>query len=257
MSKKHIRWIAILSLIGGVTLTTWLNLGLKALALPTEQIVKTLQPIPVFTIVDDQGVPLIGVDEKNKNQKVAGVFISQSDANKFFQQLQQQNPDVAKKVKVRLVNLGEVYKVAQNSQGQPDGLTFAYVPTQKEVEEAKKILTKGGQEYKGGVPLFVARAGKDQGYLSIEQNNQVVIPMFFEVSQLNQMVDRFKKEKPDLASSIKIEVVALETFLATMKESNDQNLTKFILIPSDDSIKAVQSSPNQPAATPTPKPGAK
>jgi hypothetical protein len=55
------------------------------------------------------------------------------------------------------------------------------------------------------------------------------------------MVERFKKEKPDLASSIKIEVVPLESVMATMQESNDEMLGKIVLVPSQESLQFIRS----------------
>jgi len=251
MKNKIIRTAATLGLIGGITLSMWSSLAGAGLALPMDKILKTLQPVPVFTLVDDQGVPLIAIDQKNKDKKITGIFISESDANKFFEQLQKQNPDIAKKVNVRLVSLGDIYKVAQEYENKPDGLTFSYVPNIKEVDEAKKIITANGQQYSGGVPLFVARGGKDQGYLTIQENNQVAIPFFFDYAELQNMLARFKKEKPDLAGSVKVEVVLLETIMQTMKQSNDDNLSKIILVPSRESIKAVQTSQGKTTTSPT------
>jgi len=39
--------------------------------------------------------------------------------------------------------------------------------------------------------LFVAKAGKKEGYLTIKQANQQVIP-FFSTEELQTMLDRFK-----------------------------------------------------------------
>jgi hypothetical protein len=245
--KSFLRWGATLSLVGATLLTSWLGNTLKALGLPTEQILKTLGPIPVFTIADDQGAPLIAVDEKNKNAKVTGVFVSKQDAQKFLEQLQKGNPDVAKKVKVQPVSLADVFKLVQANEKKPDGLNFAYVPSQTQVEAAKKLLSESGQQYQGGVPLFVARAGKDQGYLTVQQNNQTVIPMFFEKGRLEEMVARFKKDKPELASTVKIEVISLEGVIATLEQSNDASLGKILLIPSDETMQFIRDNqPNQP-----------
>ncbi len=64
--KSLIRWTATLGLVGTTMLTSLLGSYSKALALPEEQIVKTLQFVPVFAIADDQGVPLIAVGEKEQ-----------------------------------------------------------------------------------------------------------------------------------------------------------------------------------------------
>jgi hypothetical protein len=236
--KSLIRWSATLGVLGSAVLGSWLSFGLAALALPPAQILEKLQPVPVFAIADQQGAPLVATGKDNK--KVAGVFISQQDAQNFVQQLQKENPDLGKKVKVVPVSLGEVYQLAQANEKKPDGLNFAYVPTQTEVESAKKLLTDSGKQYSGGVPLFVAK-GEKGGYLTVLQNNQQVIPFFFEKVQLQQMVDRFIKEKPDIASTLKVEVVPLESVINTLQQSNEEMLTKIVLVPSEESIKFLRS----------------
>lgn len=102
------------------------------------------------------------------------------------------------------------------------------------------------------MPLYIARGGKEQGYLTIQQNNEQVIPFFFEQKQINEMVARFKKEKPDLASTVKIEVVPLENVLATLQQSNDAALKQIRFVPSDESQAFIRNminqAKNQPAA---------
>lgn len=238
--KSFIRWSATLGLIGTTLLASFAGPAQKALALPQEEVVKALQPVPVFTIVDSNGAPLIAVvGEGEEEAKVTGVFISQEDAQQFLQQLRENKPDVAQSVQVQPVSLGEVYKLAQQNAGQPEGLNFAYVPIEDEVQEAREIQ---GEEYQGGVPLFVARGGEDGGYLTIEQNNQSRIPFFFEKEQLEAMVTRFKSEQPDLASTVSIEVVPLERMIALLQQSDDEALTRIILVPTEESMNFIRSS---------------
>nr|WP_049858464.1 Tic22 family protein [Gloeothece citriformis] len=241
--KSIFRWSAALGLVSSTLLTPWLGGNFKALALPEQQIIERLQAVPVFTLADDKGVPLVAVVEND--QKVTGVFISQEDAKAFLEQLKKDNPQVAEKVKVQPVSLGQVYKL-QNSQKEPDGLIVSYVPDETEVESAKKLLSESGKEYQGGVPLFVAKAGEDQGYLTINQNNQQVIPMFFEKASVTAMVEQFKKQKPDLASTVKIEVIPLESVIETLESSDDQMLNKIVLVPSQETMNFIRANlPNQ------------
>jgi|GEM_PF-939238 len=244
MIKKILHSITKLSLISGLTIITSLSSSIKTLALPTEQIVKTLH-IPVFAVLDEQGQPLVGqVEDKDKDKKqfATYIFISQKDANEFFAQLKKTNPDLVKKRQVTFLPLDTVYQ-AQISQAKPNEVLFLYRPEQKEVEEAKKISSQTGQEYKGGVPLFVVRGvNKDQGYLTIKQKDQEVIPLFFELHQLELLLEQVKKNKPELAANLKIEVIPLEGFIASMKNSNDPIFGKFILVPSQETIKAVQAA---------------
>lgn len=218
------------SLVGATVLSCWLTQSSKLLALPQEVIVQKLRPIPVFTIADDQGAPLIASDEKEG--KVAGVFISRQDANGFIERLKKENPDLGKKVQVIPVSLGEIFELSEKNAKQKDAINFAYVPTKTQVEQAKKL----NNQYQAGVPLFVAKAGEDQGYLTIKQNDQEVIPFFFDQQQVQQLVDSFKKAQPNLASTVKIEVVILEGIIDAFKQGQDELLTKIILWPSTESI---------------------
>ncbi len=111
-------------------------------------------------------------------------------------------------------------------------------PTKVQVEEAKKIST----EYQGGVPLFVAKAGDDQGYLTIKQNEREIIPFFFEEDQVQKLIENFKKNQPDLASSVVVEVVPLEGMIAALQEGEDEMLTKIVLWPSQESLEFLRSN---------------
>jgi hypothetical protein len=242
MLRKILGLGATLSVIGGTFLA---GSNLSALALPKEQVLGKLNPVPVFTIADAQGAPLIATGEDNS--KVAGVFISKKDADAFIAKLKQENPDLGSKVQVIPVSLGEVYELEEQNQGKKDGLNFAYVPIANQVEAAKKILEQSGQKYQGGVPLFVAKGGDKQGYLTIQQDNKEVIPFFFDKAQVDQMIDSFKKQKPDMASSIKIDVVLLEGVITALAKNDDELLTKIVLWPTQETIEFIRSTtPQQP-----------
>lgn len=236
--KSWIRRSATWGLIGGVVLTSWLSQTFKVLGLPPEQVIELLQPIPVFTIADDQGSPLVAVGEDQ--QKYTGIFMSQNDAQQFFQQLQKDKPDIAQKVKVQPVSLGEIYKIQNSNANKPDSLKFAYVATANQIQSAQEILKANGQEYQGGVPLFVAKGGPDEGYLTIEQNNEQVIPFFFDRGQIQSMIDRFKQEQPEVAADVVIEVVPLESVMSTLTTSDDEMLTKIRFVPSAESQQFLQ-----------------
>lgn len=237
--KSLTRSLTTLSLIGTTILGSWLIQGVKVFALPKDVILEKLNPVPVFTVADSNGAPLIASTEDKK--KVAGVFISQADANSFVKKLKEENPDLGKQVNVVPVSLGEIFELTEANLTKPDGINFAYVPMPKEVDEAKKILTQNKKEYEGGVPLFVAKAGEDKGYLTIKQNDQEMIPFFFEENQVQNLINRLKKDQPDLASNIVIEVVPLEGVLSALKEGEDEMLKKIVLWPSQESIKFLRS----------------
>ncbi|MGF1541282.1 MAG: Tic22 family protein [Pleurocapsa sp.] len=244
MLKSLARWSATLGIIGTTILTSGITKDGIAFALPQDQVLQKLNPVPVFTIADEQGAPLVASGEDEA--KVAGVFISQTDAYNFVNDLKTKNAELAGKVQVVPVSLGEVYKLAESSESQENSLNFAYVPQEEAVNSAKTILQQAGQEYKGGVPLFVAKGGDDKGYLTIEQNSQQVIPFFFEKEQLDNMVAKFKEQKPEIAASVDIEVVPLEGVIETLEQSDDEMLNKIVLVPSTESLQFLQD--NVPAS---------
>jgi hypothetical protein len=199
-----------------------------------------LQKVLVFVIADDSGALLVAIDN---NKKLTGIFISQQDAQKFFEKLKKEKPDIAAKVKVNPISLAEIYKQAVANKNKPDSerIDFAYIPVPSEVESATQLLATSGKKYEGGVPVYAARGGKDNGYLTIQQNNEQVIPFFFERKEIEEMVNRFKREKPDLASTVTIEVNPLENLLSALQKSNDPQLGKIRFVPSEESVKFIQS----------------
>ncbi|MBE9202420.1 hypothetical protein IQ218_01700 [Synechocystis salina LEGE 06099] len=239
--KSLLRIGATLGLIGTTAVGTWLGTTFQALALPTEEVVKILQGVPVFTIVDAQGAPLVAVGDDN--EKVTGVFISQQEANGFLQELKNKTRRRSQ-VSVQPVSLGEVVKIAQTNANQPEPLGFAYVPIPAQVQAAQQMPNS---EYQGGVPLFVARGGEDQGYLTIQQENEQIIPFFLEASQIQQMVERFKQEQPAMANSIVIDVIAMENVISTLQSSNDEMLKQIRIVPTQEAIQFIRSlSAQQP-----------
>ncbi|RMF28243.1 MAG: hypothetical protein D6756_00515, partial [Cyanobacteria bacterium J083] len=141
MIKSLVRKGTALGLVSATVLGTWLTPNLKAIALPMQDILKKLNPIPVFTVADENGAPLVASSQQSQD-KVAGVFISPDDANTFVAKLKTENPELGKKVQVVPVSLGEIYKINQES-SQKEGsenLNFTYVPMKDQVDLAKSIL---------------------------------------------------------------------------------------------------------------------
>ncbi len=240
MIKPLIRWSITLG-VAGATFLSWGAIeNLIAIALPEAEVLEKLDPVPVFTIADEQGAPLVASGEDEA--KVAGVFISQEDANQFVNQLKTENPELAEKVRVVPVSLGEVYKLAETAQSEENALNFAYVPEEEAVASAKTIGEEPNkQPYQGGVPLFVARGGEGKGYLTIERNSKQVIPFFFDKKQLEEMVNRYKEQEPEIADNIEIEVHPLEGVVETLETGSDEILQKIVLVPSSESIEFLQN----------------
>ena len=241
--KALVRLGAVFSIVASTLIGPSLK-DMSALAIPAEQVLQKLAPVPVFTITDQNGSPLVASinREGDSNSSVAGVFISKSDADAFVERLKTENPDLAATVKVVPVSLGEVYEMSQSSQQNGQKLKFAYVPIRRQVESAKALLKQNGQEVGqfNGVPLFIAKGGPDNGYLTIQRGEQQVIPMFFNKEDLQGMLERAKTQQPDVFSSVQIEVVNLEGVIDALRNDDDPFLEKIIFIPPRESLEFVQ-----------------
>jgi hypothetical protein len=256
--KSLMRWGAVLSLVGSALLGPTLSGNMQALALPEEQVMQKLRPVPVFTITDAQGAPLIAsVANGGKQTSVAGVFISQQDANAFVEQLKTKNPQLAQSVKVVPVSLAEVYKMDKANQGKAERVDFTYVPMKQQVDSAVALLRQQGQQVNqfNGVPMFMATGGPENGYLTIQRGNEQVIPVFFKKEDLQAMLDKFKQQQPDLAAKVQIKVVNLEGVIDTLQKGNDQELNQIVLVPPRETLEFIRSLPQAPGQNPAkPKP---
>ncbi|HEY9817092.1 MAG TPA: Tic22 family protein, partial [Candidatus Obscuribacterales bacterium] len=179
--RSLMRWSTALGIVAGSLAGAVLTGTMPALALTEEQVMERLRSVPVFTITDESGSPLVAAPESATESgttpgvPVAGVFISQDDAENFLNNLQSQNPDLASNVQVVPVSLAEVYQLAVTSRQESAGVEFVFVPMVAEVESAVDILRTQGQDVNEfeGVPLFIARSLEGEGgFLTIESGQE-------------------------------------------------------------------------------------
>jgi hypothetical protein len=150
---------------------------------------------------------------------------------------------LAASARVTLVSLGEIYQISQANKDKPNELLFDYIPAPQQVESAKTVLRQTGQQVNefNGVPLFYARSVPENGVLTFQQGQEEVIPLFFNKEELQAAVDLFKQQQPNVTTTIKIEVVNLESVLEDLRTENDPFLSQMILVPSRESLEFVRS----------------
>ena len=246
--KSLVRLGAILGIVGCALLGPSPIGKMSALALPEPQILEKLREVPVFTITDAQGTPLVNSVPKqgqgqSGNASVARIFISQKDAQAFVEQLKTRNPQLAASARVTLVSLGEIYQISQANKDKPNELLFGYIPAPQQVESAKTVLRQTGQQVNefDGVPLFYSRTATEDGVLTFQQGQQEVIPLFFNKEELQAAVDLFKQQQPNVTTTLKIEVVNLEGVMEDLRTKNDPFLSQLIFVPSRESLEFVRS----------------
>ncbi|MGK7939935.1 MAG: Tic22 family protein [Crocosphaera sp.] len=238
--KSLIRWGVTVGLLSSTVLTSWLGQIPKALALPQEDVIKVLQPVIVFGITTEEGDPLVATPQENQN--VTPVFISQQDAKKYLDGLKANQPDIGNQFKVQPLPLGEMYRFALANSTDTQSFNLVYIPMQSAVESAKQVLNGNGQEYQGGVPLFTFQGATENSFAIMQQNNQKMIPFFFEKADIQRIADQMKKEQPENAATIKIQVIPLESVIGLLQAKDDEMLKQIQLIPSQETIKFIQEA---------------
>jgi nickel transport protein len=111
--KLLARWGLTLGLAGSVMFTSILGMNnLQALALPQEQVIKTLQEVPVFTLTNPKG-EFVVISRKDQSKTISqiGFFISKKDAQFFLEdRIKKENPQLASTIQITPVSLADYYK---------------------------------------------------------------------------------------------------------------------------------------------------
>ena len=241
--KSMARWCATLGLVSTTVLSSWFGTSNLALALPKDQIIQKLGVVPVFSIADREGNPLLFAVQNNANAAGMRVFINQEDAQKFVEQLKKDNPEVGNNFNnIIVVSLSKIYEINQENENNTNPLIFKFEPRPQEVESALNILRQEDEKVQKfmGVPLFFATVTKDdqEAYLRTEQG---VIPLFFDQEPLQRQLEEFKEKQPDLAANIEINVIALEEVIAYFQKEDNESLRKMVLVPSESSLTFIES----------------
>jgi hypothetical protein len=281
--KALVRWGAILSLVSGTLVGPSLIKQMSAMALPEEQVIKQLTNVPLFMITNQQGQPLTyaapnptSPTDKAKQVQVFTFFVSQSDAQTALTTLKNGKPDLAKVAKVSPASLSGVIQFALNGKKQKSNVGVDIIPNQQQLQSAVtilkqsgelvdkggKLVTKGGQPFQGGTPLFFVADSKTGGPIAVEisgkENGQPkkvrLVPFYFDQQDLQTELEQAKKQRPDLATTTKVQVVMLDTLVATLLSNNDPTVSEFQLVPPRASIDFIRQQ--QPKAPGAPAPAA-
>ncbi|BAZ53401.1 Tic22 family protein [Nostoc sp. NIES-4103] len=234
--------------------------NLRAVALPQSEVLKKLQIVPVFTLINPKGeFVVISRNNESKTISQVGFFLSKQNAQDFLdKRLKKENPQLASTLQVRPLSLADYYQIVQEAKKKKDSVIYTLVPAQQQLESAKTIMNQNGQKVQqfNGIPLFIPKL--DKGYLTIPvpQSKERYVPLYFEKEQAVALLDEFKKAVPQEASKTGIEVAELSGVVETLNTSNDPNMNKFILYPSRESIEFIRSLAPKTSA-PNQLPGAK
>ncbi len=212
-----------ISAIALVNITT----TLRAEALTEAEVLERLKVIPVFTITDASGTPLLGSvpnqpTGENKPNQVLLFFLNPDDAQATLNQIKKNNPNLGSKARIVTRSMNDAYEVIKKNQDKKL-VAFQIVPTKASVESARTLLASQGQSTAKlpNVPIFFAMDGKNQALLTIEKDGKKFVPFFFDQKDLQSLIDRAKQQQPELAGTTKIQVTSLFQVLDSMVTTKD------------------------------------
>lgn len=224
------------TLVGGSLLGNSLLTPGAAWALSDEAIVSKLQQVPVFIILNAEGQPLTASagSDSAEDTKVPVVFIDGETAEEFLEQAQSEDTSA----QVALVDLGTLFQ--ETTLSSEDATPLLYFPIDEELEAATNL-----QSDFRGVPLFIARQGSDGSYLTISEDGEASLPMFFSRDDLQTLLNRYSQTNENSLDDISVQVLSLEWLLNAMTESDDPELDAQLdqvrLFPSTDVLNYIRS----------------
>ncbi len=247
----QVRQLPTVAGLGFAVLATIAVAAMPVAALPEGEVVEKLNAVPVFTIVDQRGNPLI-VTTKDKDKKDASVlplFLDQKAAQDAYSNFQKDNSKAAKESSIGVISLGQAFKVIRDEQKKKDTkVSFQFLTDPKTVDYAFNLYKKGDTAAKNfpGIPVFYAMGSDDKnkskGFVTFEKDGKQFVPLFFDEKDIERNVSELKRTKPDLAKQMTVEVASLDSVISTMLEGkNDGEFKKLTFIPSLTAVQYVQS----------------
>lgn len=245
-----------------------------AFALTEDQVADKLNAVPVFTIMDQKGNPLIITvqDKDKKDQSVLPFFLDQKQVQDTYSNIQKREANLAKDSKISVISLGQAYKLIREEQKNKDSkIAFQFLSDAKTIDYALEVFKKSETAAKSfpGIPVFYAvgsdEKNKSKGFVTFEKDGKQYVPLFFDEKDIQRNVDELKKTKPELAKQMSVEVAPLDSVIGTMLEGkNDKEFDKLTFVPSLTAIQYLQTiqkpapgtgseaKPTTPAPTPAP-----
>jgi hypothetical protein len=173
--------------------------------------------------------------------------------------VQKANPEIGRKAQIIVRSMNEAYQVIKDNKDKK--VVFQFIPSKSSIDSARTILTSQGiaADKIPNVPVFFATGGQAQSQglltMSIDQNGkrEQIVPFFLDQADLQNLLDRAKKDQPDVAKSTKIQVTSLFQVLDSMVTKDNKpnpDVERFQFVPSRTAFEYILQN-NQAAAPAT------
>lgn len=242
-----------------------------AVALEDQAVMARLTSIPVFTLVDNKGNPIVASlqNDQQEQQPVLLFFLNHQDALEQLAAYQKAKPAEGKTAGVRLLSMREVlesiakikdtsklvYSIEPNATQLQAAVTLLKDNGQLVVKDGK-LVTQQGQNFVPDIPLFFPTLPGEDGkvrFLPLTVQKQVdgkttteaFIPFYLSKNDLDRDLQRLIKD--DSKEKVKVQVLMFNTFLTQLKNAKSEEDVPYRIIPADESSKFVNSLLQQAA----------
>jgi hypothetical protein len=231
--------------------------GGPVFALSEQQLLEKLKFVPIFTIVDQKGNPLLLSVKSQKDVGFLNFYLDADLAQQTMKAFQAQNPQQAKNYRIGVINLSQAYQAAITERKKNNTkVRFQFLSSSKDVQTATELAKKQDPKFKdnfAGVPVFFVVGGEKKGILTINKDGKEILPMFFSEADLQNDLNQLRLRRNDLPKSLSVQVATLDSVVGTMLSGkNDADSAKITFFPSRSALTYVQTLVKN-----APKPAAK
>jgi len=184
------------------------------------QVLEKLNSVPVFIIADATGKPLFG---KNDTQ-VVYFFLNPDDATAYLNWIKNTNPEPSDNARIIARSLTEAYQTIKKNQDRKD-ITFQITPSKSSLDSAREILPSQGKfaNKLPNIPVFFAtgNTNRTNGLLTLTIDGKQTVPYFFDLKDLQSLLNKAMQAQPNVSNSTKIQVTSLYYVLDLMVDAKN------------------------------------
>ncbi len=210
-----------------------LTLGQTGARLTEEQVMERLRPIPVFLALGDKGAP---VTATRSGKATVGVFFRKAECEAFVAALKSK-PGFSN-VQTVPISLADLYA------NRTKLAALAYQPIPQEKAKALSLAKADKPALKdfASVALFYVVTKKGV-YVTITQNDQPRVPLFFSSEEAEAFLARAKGTPG--AADIAMKVTTLESVLSLFLSGPAKDTAQILLVPHRGALAEIEKPSGQ------------
>ncbi len=227
------------------TIRTAVNPPPSTFGLTEDQVLERVSGIPIFTITDEKGSPLLGSNQQNQQ---IFFFLGSDEAQAMLNQVRSSNPAVGNRAQLVTRSMKDAYQIIRQNKNK--NTIFQFIPAKTSIDAARMLLSSQGvgADKIPNVPVFFAIGGQGntQGLLTmaIELNGrpEQAVPFFLDLQDLQNLLNRASKDQPQVTGSVKIQVGSLFQVLDSMVSKDNKpnpEVQRFQFVPSRSSYEYI------------------